>query len=289
MWCVSLVLPVRSDLDDAADVRGPGGPERTSSIEDSQQESRRASRGAAERGFPRKEGPKMTDQPTDNSSGHEAHSVCGSEDVRRHLPVRVSDPILKALLRAIQSGELRPSEAMDYASEFLEYNRPQTADQPSVTRAAALADAALGAEGITVIDPYARQLARWVAEGRMSGDEAVAFITVLTDVDACLVDPDAPSDPGYHMETAPWGIDLQEAVDRGDTAPLDATARASSAMRCDRAFRRAVGASGLDNNLELRDQVLVELIRDLLRGKRSEENALSAGLRHIREAHRSDG
>jgi hypothetical protein len=231
----------------------------------------------------------MTDQPADNSSGHEGHSACGSDDVRQHLPVRVSDPILKALLRAIQSGELRPSEAMDYASAFLEHNRPQTADQPSVTGAAALADAALGAEGITVIDPYARQLARWVAEGRMSGDEAVAFITVLIDVDACLVDPDTPSDPGYQVETAPWGVYLQGAVDRGDTAHFDATARASSAMRCDRAFRRAVGASGLDNDLELRDQALVELIRDVLRGKRSEDNALSAGLRHIHDAHRTGG
>jgi hypothetical protein len=178
---------------------------------------------------------------------------------------------------------------MRYASEFIDHNRPGTANRPSVTGAAALADAALGAEGIAVIDPYARQLARWVAEGRMSGDEAVAFITVLTDVDAFLVDPDAPSDPGYRAETAPWGVDLQAAVDRGDTAHFDATARASSAMRCDQAFRQGVGASGLDNNLELRDQVLVELIRDVLRGKRSEDDALLAGLRHIREAHRSDG
>lgn len=231
----------------------------------------------------------MTDQPADNSSGHEAHSGCGSDDIRQHLPARVSDPILKALLRAIRSGELGPSEAMDYASEFINHNRPETTDRPSVTAAASLADAALAAEGITVIDPYTRQLARWVAGGRMSGDEAVAFITVLTDVDACLVDPDAPSDPGYQVETAPWGVDLQGAVDSGDILRSEAAARASSAMRCDRAFRQVVGASGLDNNLEVRDQVLVELIRDVLRGKRSEENALSAGLRHIREVHRSDG
>ncbi|KQQ25458.1 hypothetical protein ASF54_13590 [Frondihabitans sp. Leaf304] len=65
--------------------------------------------------------------------------------------------------------------------------------------------------------------------------------------------------------------------------------RVSSAMRCERAFRKAVGTSGLDNNLALRDQVLVELIRNLLTGKRSENEALSAGLRHIRHAHRSDG
>lgn len=231
----------------------------------------------------------MTDQPADNSSGHEAHSVCGRDDVRQHLPERVSDPLLIALLRAIRSGELRPSEAMDYASEFIDHNRPGTADRPSVTRAAALADAALGAEGITVVDPYARQLARWVAEGRMSGDEAVAFVTVLTDVGACLVDPDAPSDPGYQVETAPWGVDLQETVDRGDILRSEATARVSGAMRCEQAFRKAVGASGLDNNLKLRDQVLTELIRDLLTGKRSEDEALSAGLRHIRDTHRSDG
>lgn len=231
----------------------------------------------------------MTDQPADSSSGHEADSVRGRDYVLQLSLERVSDPILRALLRAIRSGDIRPSEGMDYTSEFIDHNRPQTADRPSVTGAAALADAALGAEGITVIDPYARQLARWVAEGRMSGDEAVAFVTVLIDVGACLVDPDAPPDRGYQVETAPWGVDLQGAVDRGDTAHFDATARASSAMRCDRAFRRAVGASGLDNNLELRDEVLVELIREVLRGKRSEDDALSAGLRHIREAHRSDG
>ncbi|WP_354593943.1 hypothetical protein [Frigoribacterium sp. PvP054] len=231
----------------------------------------------------------MRDQPADNWSGHEAHSVCRSDDVRQHLPLRVSDPILKALLLAIRSDELRQSEAMDHASEFIDHNRPRAADRSSVTRAAALADAALGAEGITVVDPYARQLARWVAEGRMSGDEAVAFVTVLTDVGACLVDPDVPSDPGYQVETAPWGVDLQEAVDRGDILRSEATARVSGAMRCEQAFRQAVGASGLDKNLELRDQVLVELIRDLLNGRRSEDEALSAGLRHIPDAHRSDG
>jgi hypothetical protein len=231
----------------------------------------------------------MRDQPADNWSGHEAQSVCGSDDVRQHSPLRVSDPILKALLLAIRSGELRPSEAMGYASEFIDHNRPRAADWPSVTRAAALADAALGAEGITVIDPYTRQLARWVAEGRMSGNEAVAFVTVLTDVGAYLVDPDAPSDPGYEVETVPWGVDLQGAVDRGHIARSEATARISGAMRCERAFRKAVGSSGLDNNLELLDQVLVELIRDLLSGNRSEDDALSAGLRHIRGAHRSDG
>ncbi|NII41529.1 hypothetical protein E9228_002176 [Curtobacterium flaccumfaciens] len=121
----------------------------------------------------------------------------------------------------------------------------------------------------------------------MSGDEAVAFITVLIDDEACLLDPDAPSDPGHQVETTHWGVDLQGAVDRRDTAHFDATARASSAKRCDRAFRQAVGASGLDNNLELRDQFLVELIRDVLRGQRSEDEALSAGLRHIREAHQT--
>lgn len=141
----------------------------------------------------------------------------------RQAWARVTDPVLIALLDAIKSGAVRPSEAMALTWDHLDSSRTYRSDDASVTRAMALADASHGAEGVAVIDPYARELARWVAEGRMSGDEAVAFITALIDAGAHLVDPDMPPDPGYEVATAPLGTDPPGEVKRGDSwnaAPL---------------------------------------------------------------------
>lgn len=207
----------------------------------------------------------------------------GTENSR----TRVADPVLDALLQGVVTATLPPSEAMDYLSDYLKRRDNGVADQMAGAGDAALADAAHGAEGISVIDPYTRQLARWVAHGRMSGDEAVAFITALHDADATLREPDTPADPGYQVGTAPWGADLQGAVERGDISQPEAVARISGAFRCYRAFR-GEGASGEDYYLELRDQALVELIQDVLSGKRSEAEAQLEGLRYIREKRRSD-
>jgi hypothetical protein len=140
---------------------------------------------------------------------------------------RATDPVLVALLDAIVSGPLRPSEAMALISDHIKSSRPYRADDATATRAITLADAAHGAEGIAVIDPYARELARWVAEGRMSGDEAVAFITALIDAGANLVDPDRPSDPGYQVATAPPGVDTPGAIKCGDDRKPKPSTRSS--------------------------------------------------------------
>lgn len=143
----------------------------------------------------------------------------------RQAGQQVTDPVLVALRNAILSGVLRPSEAIALISDHLERSRPYRADDATATRAIALADAAHGAEGTAVIDPYARELARWVAEGRMSGDEAVAFITALIDAGANLVDPDSPSDPGYQVATAPPGFNPPQAVEHGDVRKPALSAR----------------------------------------------------------------
>lgn len=91
----------------------------------------------------------------------------------------------------------------------------------------ALADAAHGAEGIAVIDPYARELARWVAEGRMSGDEAVAFVDALIDTGANLVDLDRQPDPGYQVPTASPGADPSRVTKGGDVRNRAPSARSS--------------------------------------------------------------
>ncbi|WIB60417.1 hypothetical protein DEJ13_00920 [Curtobacterium sp. MCLR17_007] len=129
---------------------------------------------------------------------------------------QVTDPVLVGLLEAIHSGSLRPSEAMALTRDHIRTSRPNNADDATATRAIALADAAHGAEGIAVIDPYAREVARWVAEGRMSGDEAVAFVDALVDAGAYLADLDGQPGAGYQAAIAQLGVDPMGGVERGD-------------------------------------------------------------------------
>ena len=49
-----------------------------------------------------------------------------------------------------------------------------TVSDAEINRRIAFADAALGAAGHTVTDPQTRELARQVAAGKLTGDEAVA-------------------------------------------------------------------------------------------------------------------
>lgn len=149
----------------------------------------------------------------------------------RPARAQVTDPVLAALLEAIQSGALRPSEAMALAWDYIRSGRPYLVDDVTANRAIALADAAHGAEGIAVVDPYARELARWVAEGRMSGDEAVAFVDALIDAGANLVDPDRRPDPGYQVATAPPGVDPSRVTKRGDVRKPAPSARSSEDPR----------------------------------------------------------
>ncbi|WIB00354.1 antitoxin VbhA family protein [Curtobacterium sp. MCBA15_012] len=152
----------------------------------------------------------MTDMPPNSEPNPGAWE---GKPPRQARP-QITDSVLVALLDAIVSGSLRPSEAMALAWSHIRNSRPHRADDAIASRAIALADAALGAEGIAVIDPYARELARWVAEGRMSGDEAVAFITALVDAGANLVDPEGPPDPGYQVAAVPPGVDPPGATKR---------------------------------------------------------------------------
>ncbi|MGU3411487.1 hypothetical protein ACLBWP_15370 [Microbacterium sp. M1A1_1b] len=165
----------------------------------------------------------MTGVPSDSAQKPEAREG----EIPREARAQVTDSVLVALLEAIRSGSLRPSEAMALISDHMKSNRPNRADDATATRAMALADAAHGAEGIAVIDPYARELGRWVAEGRMSGDEAVAFIAVLIDAGEYLLDPDRPPDPGYQVATAPPGVDPPRAVQRGDVGKPAPSGRSS--------------------------------------------------------------
>lgn len=141
----------------------------------------------------------MTAIPSDGPS----NSDTWEGKAPRQAKAQVTDPVLVALLDAIVSGALRPSEAVALILDHIKNSRPYCADDATAIRAIALSDAAHGAEGIAVIDPYARELARWVAEGRMSGDEAVAFVTALIDASANLGDPDSQPDPSEYPQSEP--------------------------------------------------------------------------------------
>ena len=52
--------------------------------------------------------------------------------------------------------------------------KKDTVSEAEINRRIAFADAALGAAGHEVTDPQTRELARQVAAGKLTGDEAVA-------------------------------------------------------------------------------------------------------------------
>lgn len=92
---------------------------------------------------------------------------------------RLGDQVLHELLEKVASSDLSATDAVASALNHVDRNRRRGAIGGDVNRALSLADAALGAEGIQVGEPAVRELGRRVAEGRMSGDEAAAFIRVL--------------------------------------------------------------------------------------------------------------
>lgn len=97
----------------------------------------------------------------------------------RAAALRLTDPVLRRLLEQVAEGAVRASDAVESALNHADRNRRGDAAGRDVDRALSLADAALGAEGLQVSDAAVRELGRRVADGRMTGDEAVAFIDAL--------------------------------------------------------------------------------------------------------------
>ena len=102
----------------------------------------------------------------------------------------------------VASGVLRPSDALADVSDYVHGHRALHRTASAASRTISLADAALGAEGRTVVDPYTRRLSRWVAEGRMTGDEAAAFLVTFQAVGVILVEQTARVEPGYWAATS---------------------------------------------------------------------------------------
>ncbi|MCS5521472.1 antitoxin VbhA family protein [Curtobacterium flaccumfaciens] len=97
----------------------------------------------------------------------------------RAAALRLTDPVLRQLLEQVADGAGSASDAVESALNHVDHNRQSDALSGDADRALSLADAALGAEGLQVTDTAVRELGRRVAEGRMTGDEAVAFIDAL--------------------------------------------------------------------------------------------------------------
>lgn len=93
--------------------------------------------------------------------------------------LRLTDPVLRRLLEQVADGAGSAADAVESALHHVDRNRQSDALSGDVGRALSLADAALGAEGLQVSDAAVRELGRRIAEGRMTGDEAVAFIDAL--------------------------------------------------------------------------------------------------------------
>jgi len=94
-------------------------------------------------------------------------------------PVEDEDPVLHKLLDEVASGALGPSAELQSELEHVYRARSRQAHDAATDRGLPLADTALGAEGLAVRDPLIRELARLVAEGRVTGDNVVPFIEAL--------------------------------------------------------------------------------------------------------------
>lgn len=108
----------------------------------------------------------------------EAASVARTRIIRA-AALRLADPVLRRLLEQVADGAGSASDAVDSALNHVDRNRRSEAVGRDVDRGLSLADAALGAEGLRVSNTAVRELGRRVAEGRMTGDEAVAFLDAL--------------------------------------------------------------------------------------------------------------
>lgn len=149
-------------------------------------------------------------------------------EVTRDMAARVDDSVLRKLLEEVTTGTLTPSAALERVLEYVDRARPRHAHDAATDRGLSLADAALGSEGLAVRDPLIRELARRVAEGRMTGDEAIPFVDALisspraqTHADPEAATLDARVGPFYDTATAlAWlGVSseaLKELIEKGD-------------------------------------------------------------------------
>lgn len=219
----------------------------------------------------------MERNATDSSPDDEDRGV---DPVLAGMEQKVTDPVLRGIVRDFVAGGSSAGDALDDARAYMDVHRVATADPDEVSRRVSFADGALGAEGLAVTDPDARDLARRVADGTMTGDEAVLFLAALVDSGA-LLSQDADRDPGYTVGSTPMLNELYAAVDAGTVSRAEASLRSREAFRVDRAFRRASGPEAFDAQLELVEPTLTALLLQIARGELSGEQALEAGLSHI--------
>ncbi|ROR36414.1 hypothetical protein EDF63_0534 [Curtobacterium sp. JUb34] len=116
----------------------------------------------------------------------------------------------------------------------------------------------------------------------MTADEALPFVIALVDHGSYVSDRTAPTDPGYNALPVAYPIDLQPDVDEGLITRAEATRRVLSGYRVESALRAAVIPQDLDANLDFKDPELSDLVRDVVRGTRSEDDAISRGLDRMR-------
>ncbi|WP_423921317.1 hypothetical protein ACPEEZ_00545 [Frigoribacterium sp. 2-23] len=190
---------------------------------------------------------------------------------------RVAAPVLNALVTGLASDTVGAVEAVEFAINYVDTRRTNTTSEDRAAKAIGLADAALGAEGHSVVDPYVRELTTRVALGRMTGDDAMPFVMALVDAGPVVSDPSVAADPGYRAEETRFPVvDVQAEVDAGRITPDEGNARVVRGYRVFRALTNEAETN------DLTDPVLNELIASVLRGERSDIEATEIGVRRIR-------
>ena len=122
-----------------------------------------------------------------------------SREVREMIE-RMEEPMLLGLARQLAEGTISAQESLRRALSHIEEHRPVTHDDAAIKRALSLADGALGAEGREVTDPTVRLLARLVAEGRMTGDDAMPFLEAMSDAEPTHRSERPRREPAQHRE-----------------------------------------------------------------------------------------
>lgn len=221
-------------------------------------------------------------RPLNDQISDAAHHNSNCRDKLASTGHRVSDTVLLALFQGVIAGEVSAIDAIAHALDYVDHHRSPTTTPAETDRHVSFSDGASGAKGGAVVDPNARELLRRVADGRMTVDEALPFVIALVYDGSYVSDRTSPADPGYNALPVAYPIDMQPDVDEGLITEAEATRRVLSGYRVDRTLRAAVTPHDLDANRDFRDPELSDLVRDVIRGTRSEEDAISRGLDRIR-------